>query len=501
MPTMTRAGYTPPKQEPPRAPKPEPPRKKKKKGRKKRGLNGAAIASLVIFLLAASIGAGTIYVYAQTRPYQQAFVPGTILMGYPLAGATREDAERLLDAIAAEHADTWQYDLVCVDRTYTLTAQDVGLAIDKEKTIAQLWPAGHEGGMLTRYRQVRHVERDGLVLPYPVLTYDLTAVDALLARIRADVECGAVDATVAYTPGSAAPFAFTDEQTGCALEVDPEDVRSAVEQSVMKLTPGSMTLEVTVIEPQVYRAVLESSISLRARVVAQVTGGEAAVHNVQLAARALNGVRVDSGKTLSFNEAVGARTQESGYLAAPEPAYGENVSGVGGGVCQVSTALYRAALLSCIDVRERSAAARPVTYCDMGQEAAVSDQGLDLTLYNQTDAPLFVSARVYEDNGATYLEMMIIGEELGKRLRLNSLIDETGTITEPVYVRDREGQYATYTDERVPVGAALAGYEVSVERVTLDENGLEIAAEIVSDSVYEAVPPTIYVGVQQRDEE
>ena len=125
MPTMTRAGYTPPKQEPPRAPKPEPPRKKKKKGRKKRGLSGAAIASLVIFLLAAAIGAGTIYVYAQTQPYQQAFVPGTILMGYPLAGATREDAERLLDAIAAEHADTWQYELVCMGKTYTLTAQTV----------------------------------------------------------------------------------------------------------------------------------------------------------------------------------------------------------------------------------------------------------------------------------------------------------------------------------------------------------------------------------------
>ena len=93
----------------------------------------------------------------------------------------------------------------------------------------------------------------------------------------------------------------------------------------------------------------------------------------------------------------------------------------------------------------------------------------------------------------------LIGEELGRRVQLNSLIDETGTIEEPVYVRDREGQYATYTDERVPVGAALAGYEVSVERVTLDESGLEIAAEIVSDSVYEAVPPTIYVGVQQRD--
>ena len=498
MPTMTRAGYTPPKQEPKKAPRPKPPKKKKKKGRRK-GLSGAAVVSLAIFLIAAAIGAGTLYIYAQTQPYRQAFVPGTILMGYPLAGATREDAERLLDALSAEHVDTWRYDIVCMGKTYTLTAQDIGLGIDKDKTLSLLWPAGHEGGMLTRYLEMQRLARDGLVLPCPVLTYDLTAVDGLLARIRADVECEAVDATVAYTPGSATPFAFTEEKNGFALDVD--GVCFAVEQDLMKLASGSVTLEPQVLEPQVYQAVLESAISLRARVVTQVTGGEAAVHNVQLAAQALCGLRVDSGKTLSFNEAVGARTQENGYLIAPEPAYGEDVSGVGGGVCQVSTALYRAALLGCIDVRERNAAARPVAYCDMGQEAAVSDQGLDLVIGNQTDAPLFVNARVYEEDGAAYLEMTLIGEELGRRLRLNSLIDETGTIEEPVYVRDREGKYATYTDERVPVGKALAGYEVSVERVTLDEGGLEIAAEIVSDSVYEAVPPTIYVGVQQRDEE
>ena len=497
MPTMTRAGYTPPKPEIKKAPEPRKPQKKKKKGRRKRRMSGAAMASLVIFLLAAAVGAGTLVVYAKTQPYQQAFVPGTILMGYPLAGATRADAERLLDTLSAEHVDTWQYEIVCMDRTYTLTAQDVGLDIDREETLAQLWQAGHEGGMLTRYLEMRRLAREALVQPYPVLTYDLTAADALLEQVRADAERDAVDATVAYTPGSATPFAFTPEETGFSLDVT--GVSARIERDMLRLVSGSIALQPTVIEPQVYQAVLESALSLRARVVAQVTGDEATVHNVTLAAQALCGLRVDSGEALSFNGAVGARTQENGYLAAKEPAYGEDVSGVGGGVCQVSTALHRAALLGGMDVRERSAAVRPVDYCDMGQEAAVSDQGLDLVIVNQTDAPLFVSARVYEDDGASYLEMMLIGEELGRRCRLNSLIDETGTIEEPVYVRDREGQYATYTDERVPVGEALAGYEVSVERVTLDENGLETAAEIVSDSVYEAVAPTIYVGVQQRD--
>jgi len=208
---------------------------------------------------------------------------------------------------------------------------------------------------------------------------------------------------------------------------------------------------------------------------------------------------IEPGETLSFNEAVGARTQERGYLSAPEPAYGENVAGVGGGVCQVSTALYRAALLAGIEVPKRSAAVRPVDYCPMGQEAAVSDQGLDLALHNQTEFKLFVSTRVYQQEKQSYLEIMLIGEELGRRYALESSVQELEMIEEPVYVRDREGKYAKYTDERVPVSDALPGYTASVSRLTLDADGQEISREIISENVYEAAAPMIYVGVTERE--
>jgi len=135
----------------------------------------------------------------------------------------------------------------------------------------------------------------------------------------------------------------------------------------------------------------------------------------------------------------------------------------------------------------------------MGQEAAVSGQGLDLVLANQTDAKLFISSRVYEDGEDTFLEIMLIGEALDERYALESLVDETGMIEEPVYVRDREGKYATYTDERVPVSEALQGYSADVERVTLNSDGQEIGRETISQDVYEAVAPMIYVGVTERE--
>ena len=65
-------------------------------------------------------------------------------------------------------------------------------------------------------------------------------------------------------------------------------------------------------------------------------------------------------------------------------------------------------------------------------------------------------------------------------------------------MRDSEGRYATYTDERVPVGEAQAGYAVTVERVTLDGDGGELARETVGEDCYEPVAATVYVGVTER---
>ncbi|MBR4038719.1 MAG: VanW family protein [Clostridia bacterium] len=494
MPMMTRAGYTPPKADPKKPPRAQTPKKKKKK--RKKGLSGAAVVSLIIFAAAALIGAGTIYVYTQTQPYLAAFAPGTMLMGYPLQGATRMDAEALIDTIAAEYVQPWQAEIVCMNQTYTITAQDIGLAVDKEATLEPLWAAAREGGMMARYAQMLRMRSEPVIMQ-PVLTYDLEPVDAILEIIRADVECESVDATVVFHPGSAQPFVFTDEQNGYAL--DTSHVKAEIERGIARLNAACVTLEPEVIEPKVYRAVLENSLSLRARLVTKLEGGEAAVTNASLAAEQLARLCVEPGAALSFNETVGVRSQERGYLTAPEPAYGPDVSGVGGGVCQTSTALYRAALLAGIEVSERSAAVRPVDYCPMGQEAAVSDQGLDLVLRNQTDAKLFITSRVYVQDDDTMLEIMIIGDELGRRYALESLIDETGTIEEPIYVRDREGRYAKYADERIPVGEALTGYTADVERIDLGEDGQEIARTIVSQNVYEAVAPTIYVGTAQRE--
>lgn len=206
-------------------------------------------------------------------------------------------------------------------------------------------------------------------------------------------------------------------------------------------------------------------------------------------------MRLEAGERLSFNQTVGLRTDESGYVQAEEPAYGQDISGIGGGVCQVSTALYRLALLGGLEVAERSAAVYPVSYCEAGQEAAVSDQGLDLVFVNNTQTPLFLTARVYGTDDGQTMELQLIGQPTDGRFALESEIETIDAPDEPVYVRDSEGRYATYTDERIPVGEAMPGCRATVKRI--DESTGQ--TEIISEDTYDAAAQIVYVGVQRRD--
>lgn len=509
MPSLTQAGYVPPQNQKGKGapPKPSKPRKPKKKRSRKRRNSGAVAASLIVLLVCAVIGGATLYMYLSTEPYLDAFCPGTTLSGYPMGGSSYDSGETLLAELTDEAVAGWSCALTWAGRTYTVAAQDITLHVDVPATLDPLWQAGREGGLVQRFVSQRKLMREG-VSAEPVLVYDMAAVDALLERMKGEIECDPVDARVTFAPGSSEPFRFTAESVG--RRIDTASLRAEIERAILALTPETKALEpeVQILEPAVYRAELENAITLRARVVLPIATDEASLANASLAARELNGQRAEPGKTFSFNGAVGTRTADAGYVEAGEPAYGVDVSGagvsgagvsgVGGGVCQIATALYQAALFGGIEVSERHAAARPVPYSEPGLEAAVSDQGLDLVLLNDTRFPLFVTARVYRDGEGACAEVQLIGEPLEARYALQSDVQQTEIPEKPVYVRDSEGRYATYTDERVSVSEGEPGCTATVHRIELDASGAELSRETLSTDTYDPIPPAVYVGVIER---
>ena len=118
------------------------------------------------------------------------------------------------------------------------------------------------------------------------------------------------------------------------------------------------------------------------------------VHNIRLAAQALSGTVLAAGESFSFNAGTGARTAERGYREAPIIREGEYIPGVGGGVCQVSTTLYNAALLAGLTVTEHHAHSLPVGYVEPSFDAMVSGGSCDLKLKNGLAGKVYFVLRV-----------------------------------------------------------------------------------------------------------
>lgn len=116
------------------------------------------------------------------------------------------------------------------------------------------------------------------------------------------------------------------------------------------------------------------------------------VHNIKTAAAYLDGKILGPGETLSFNRAVGPRVAERGFVDAPVIVNDVMESGMGGGVCQVATALHAAAVFGGLAIVERRSHSRPSGYASLGLDATVIDGVQDLRIRNPYDTPIYVRA-------------------------------------------------------------------------------------------------------------
>ncbi|MGI5826586.1 MAG: VanW family protein [Patescibacteria group bacterium] len=122
------------------------------------------------------------------------------------------------------------------------------------------------------------------------------------------------------------------------------------------------------------------------------------IHNLNLASLKLNGILVPPGEEFSFNKTLGEISQATGYKQAYIIKDGRTILGDGGGVCQVSTTLFRAALNAGLPITERQPHAYRVSYYeqDMGPgfDSTVFSPSPDLKFRNNTPAYILIQTKV-----------------------------------------------------------------------------------------------------------
>jgi vancomycin resistance protein YoaR len=121
-------------------------------------------------------------------------------------------------------------------------------------------------------------------------------------------------------------------------------------------------------------------------------------HNVQLVAHLVDDHLIPPGQEFSFNKTTGERTAEKGFLEAPVIINGELQTGLGGGICQVSTTVFNAAFEAGLSITERTNHALYISHYPLGRDATVDYPSLDLRFQNDTGHWLLLRTFVGESS-------------------------------------------------------------------------------------------------------
>ncbi|MBQ3158613.1 MAG: VanW family protein, partial [Clostridia bacterium] len=125
---------------------------------------------------------------------------------------------------------------------------------------------------------------------------------------------------------------------------------------------------------------------------------ESRKNNIRTALKALDGIVIMPNQTISFNEITGERNETNGYMKAKTIKNGTFIPEFGGGVCQVSTTLYNAAILSGLDIIEVNPHSLPVSYEKPCFDAMVNMGSSDLKIRNNTELPIIIATSDKNDS-------------------------------------------------------------------------------------------------------
>ena len=526
------------------------PREKQPREKTPRPESGKSPAGKIALLVLAVLLVGFCCFTGYDLYLNEKIYPGVTMGQAALGGMDRGQARKALEEAYGDADIDQSIQITVEERSFTIPVRDAGLSYDIPQSVERAYAYGREGGFGARFTAVwrARLKKAHLALSTQldesalearvqdiapqvaqplspsaysyengVLTldkgqegYSLDA-EALVSALRDKLE--QADFTpVAGTLRRSQPEALSAQdiaqevnregtEPSLDLENDPTgrtvtpgtegvEVSAAAIQAAIDSPDRITTVQCTVTQPKYtaaeYKALLfrdvlgEYSSSFNAGNVGRTT-------NVLLATDFCNGVILRPGDIFSYNNAVGPRTYERGFKDAIVYVGATAEDGVGGGICQVSSTLYAAALRADLKIVERYAHSRLVTYVPLGEDATVAWGSKDFRFQNDTDFPI----KVVTSHQTSSLTVRIYGTKVQNKTV--KMVTETLSKTpfEVEYVED--ASLAPGTEKVTSNG--YTGYQTKTWRVVYVD-GVETSRTLENTSTYKKYNKVIHRNTQ-----
>lgn len=412
---------------------------------------------------------------------------GDVNVSGKTAGEAQQDVEAYIEELKGIKVNFRVMDGNQVE----VTAGELGLSWANPEVAQEAVALGKKGNIIQRYKALQDLRHENKVFE---LSYDFDKelIRQVLAERCGEYNTEAKDAVLTRENGV---FSIIPGQSGYVID-EEASVSQIYDYLINQWNFNDTSVEVAakVQEPRG----TEEELSQVKDVLGTFTtsyssSGSARSANVANGCELIAGTTLYPGDEFSTYEAVSPFSVDNGYFMAGSYMNGQVVDSLGGGICQVSTTLYNAVLLSELEVTERHNHSMIVTYVEPSADAAIAESaGKDFKFINNTGHPIYIDGHCENKN----ITFTIYGVETRDANR--EVVYESKVLS--VIKPDHE---VINTNVAMPIGqvvvqSAHIGYKAELWKV-VKENGVEVSREQINSSSYKMVPRTATVGLSTND--
>lgn len=450
------------------------------------------LAAVGVVLVGAAVFAGFSYYQKQSEEknrtellQSQAYYPGTVVEGIDLGGKTKEEALKAVQDAEPGLLPKTDIQLTYGEKNWQITAQDLGIQFNTEQVLDEAYAYARTGTDKERLAQIEALKTTPKSYTL-TQTRDDSVLTQKLSEIAKTIDVAPVNATVASFDSATATFRYADGKNG--ISVDSSALLSQVNALVGGTGTGTIEIPVKSVPFSVDEAHLKSHMQKLGSYTTTSTNTADGNHNMKLGASAINGKVIQPGAVFSFNGATGdSNLPENGYRKAVAISGGKKVMEYGGGICQVSSTLYGAALRSNMEITSRANHMWHSSYVPIGLDATVSYPYLDFKFKNPTDYPVYIVAGM----SGTKVTVTLYGYQSPDYDKIEVSSWQTATVAQPAdqLVEDS----SLKKGEKVLDRKGNAGIRAAAKR-TFYRNGTVVKTESLPSSYYRAIATIYKVG-------
>lgn len=444
-----------------------------------------AIALGIALVAVVGLGVG-LWMVVVDRLHADRALPGVTVEGQDVGGLDARALAARAEAIAAPVLSR-PVTVRAGTIESTNAAADLGMRPLVDQTVTAAFAVGRAGPVYARLWQ------RVVLIKHPIdiaitYAYDPAVARAAIARVVRSIVADPKDAAVTVVEGR---LVVTSPSRDGVVVDEPASV--ALVLAALERREGRVELAVEVHRPAFATEDAERMAEPVARFTTRFPYNPDRIHNIRLAAASLRGLLLPPDAVLSYNRVVGPRDPARGYRKAPVLVNDILVPGDGGGVCQVSSTLFNAALLAEMAVEARTNHSQPVPYLQAGRDATVDYGNIDLRLRNATGHHLYLWTEV----GPRTLTFTVFGARPpGKEVGI--VVTDRVWIPAPTHT-------VTKRDPLLPVGmvkidAPKPGLRARTLRIIRQDSQV-VREELVALNYYKPVPRTIRIGAKEIDAE